>query len=259
MMARVSLILLNLAFGVAPSLAFFVWVERGATLPVIPLELGWPWVHFESAPLAFKLAWNAGLFALFGLGHSGLAQLGPQRRLGRLVRPQAVRTLYMVVTGLSLTLVMGLWQTTGIVVWAPHISPEWARWLSILIFWSLLALAGSVASRLDALSFIGLRQIYQSDAELALRPSDTSGNPELRVSGAYGWMRHPMYFFVQAAVILAPVMTLDRLLLFFVMIAYLAIGIPLEERKLVALFGSSYERYRERVPAVFPRLWSRAR
>lgn len=49
-------------------------------------------------------------------------------------------------------------------------------------------------------------------------------------------------------------MTLDRMLLVASMALYLIIAIPIEERKLIALFGQDYEEYRLKVPAVIPRL-----
>ena len=52
----------------------------------------------------------------------------------------------------------------------------------------------------------------------------------------------------------APMMTLDRALLTAAVCAYLVIAIPIEERKLVAIFGKAYLDYRKRVPAVIPRV-----
>lgn len=78
------------------------------------------------------------------------------------------------------------------------------------------------------------------------------GTPELITSGWYSYIRHPIYTFTLLALFLTTHVTLDRLIILVAVIAYLAIAIPIEERKLVDLFGKSYEDYRKRVPAVVP-------
>ena len=57
---------LSLALGFIPSVGFYAWIERNCTLPILPLQLGWPWVDGALWPVPMKLLWNAGLFAAFG-------------------------------------------------------------------------------------------------------------------------------------------------------------------------------------------------
>jgi protein-S-isoprenylcysteine O-methyltransferase Ste14 len=52
--------------------------------------------------------------------------------------------------------------------------------------------------------------------------------------------------------LLGPTLSLDRLTLFAAAAAYLSVGIPVEERKLIRLFGEDYVAYRRRVPALLP-------
>jgi protein-S-isoprenylcysteine O-methyltransferase Ste14 len=46
----------------------------------------------------------------------------------------------------------------------------------------------------------------------------------------------------------------SNLIIYLLMIAYVLLAIPLEESKLVELYGDAYLKYREEVPALVPRL-----
>jgi protein-S-isoprenylcysteine O-methyltransferase Ste14 len=213
------------------SLLFFAWVERGGALPQVGLELGWPWIQGSHWNLVLRLMWNALAFAIFGLGHTWLAQPGSR----------APRPIYMAFTAVSLVLVMGVWQSTGIVVWALPVSWSARGVISLVMFWSFMAAAGFAVSRFGALRFVGLSAASPSVARTPLV-----------TTGIYAWVRHPVYFFTLLAVFVTPWMTLDRLWLGLCTVAYLALAVPIEERKLLAEFGPEYQTYRQRVPAFFP-------
>ncbi len=240
---------LNLALGLLPSLLFFVWMERNATLPVIPRTLGWPWVNGFEWPVAVKLLWNAGWVGIFGAGHSVLASPFWRNRLLKFFPIQTHRTLYIIVAGLSLTLIPAFWQNTGIVLWALPIPAQTLLVISPIAFWGLFLPGFSFVGRQGFLHFFGFRQLFESRREL-LQPKEVSTH--LVVNGAYRYVRHPLYTFTLAAILLAPFMTMDRFWVFLMFAAYLRVGIPLEEKKLVAEFGDVYERYRQTTPAVIP-------
>jgi protein-S-isoprenylcysteine O-methyltransferase Ste14 len=251
--ARFTLLALNFFLGLLPGLAFFVWVERGTALPWVPISLGWPWVNLGDPGLAIRILWDVSLFALFGLLHSMIAQPRAYSVLKRVFPPQALRTLYLVLAcGVPLTLMMGLWQHTGHIVWQLPFTALQLMCLSLVIYWGLLAVSARILMRFDGLEFIGLKQIY-----LPRQAVGRLGGPHRLVTdGIYGVVRHPTYTFTLAAFLFGPLMTLDRLMVFLASLAYLAIAIPFEEKKLVALFGEDYRCYRKRVPAVIP-FWYR--
>ena len=250
---RIFWLFANVLFGLLPSLAFFVWVERNASLPAaFGFELGWPWLSLVTWPVPALAAWDAALFLGFGFLHSLFAQLPVQRVLTRVLPPQAVRSFYMGVTGLSLLALMGLWQNTGVVLWLLPLPTQTVNLLSLVLFWGLMAGSLRVVMRFDALSFVGLRQLYQSRAELTQPAAAGDAERVLDTTGLYAWVRHPIYLLTSLAFVLTPFMTLDRALLFGAMALYLAFAIPVEERKLVALFGAAYQDYRRQVPAVVP-------
>jgi protein-S-isoprenylcysteine O-methyltransferase Ste14 len=84
--------------------------------------------------------------------------------------------------------------------------------------------------------------------------TDTLQN-NLVVDGYHNYVRHPVYL---ATIIIflgnflhSPNYT--NIILLLMTIIYLQIGIHLEEKKLQAKFGESYESYKKQVPKLFPR------
>lgn len=87
----------------------------------------------------------------------------------------------------------------------------------------------------------------------------SGGKMEVRLqkAGILKHIRHPLYsgtiLILVAMFLYSPtVATLITVLISFV---YLAIAIPLEEKKLIQKFGDSYAQYKKKVPALVPRFW----
>jgi protein-S-isoprenylcysteine O-methyltransferase Ste14 len=78
--------------------------------------------------------------------------------------------------------------------------------------------------------------------------------PELQVRGLHRFVRHPLYLstFVLLGGMVVFFPLLSNLIVYLLMIAYVLLAIPLEESKLVELYGDAYLRYREEVPALVP-------
>ncbi len=79
--------------------------------------------------------------------------------------------------------------------------------------------------------------------------------PELQVQGLHRIVRHPLYLstFICLGGIVVFFPLVSNLIVYLLMIAYVLLAIPLEESKLVELYGEAYLRYREEVPAIWPR------
>ena len=118
--------------------------------------------------------------------------------------------------------------------------------------WSYLMRAGQALSALflfiavlqtDALSFAGLRQLFQEEE-----------TGSLVTSGLYRSVRHPLYTFSLLILWLSPSMSINAFIVYAAFTIYILIGIVFEERKLVREFGNVYLEYKSRTPMLFPGL-----
>lgn len=252
--ARTALAAATLLLGLLPGVFFFAWVH-----PVVR-----SWVGARGLPpmpgegiLPIVLG-NGLLILAFGAVHSLSAQLPFRRATARIAGPRAVRAVYMVVTGLCLVVTMVTWRPLDLTIWQLVPSTP-GFWIGDLVFYlGLLHVGGTALQGGRPGEFFGLRQLVDPEWTEEHEPGTAPGlgeRPILRTTGAYGLVRHPGYAMVLLAMLATPLMTLDRATVLVATLIYLTVGIPLEERKLVALFGPDYEAYRARVPALVPRPW----
>jgi protein-S-isoprenylcysteine O-methyltransferase Ste14 len=121
-----------------------------------------------------------------------------------------------------------------------------------------------IALVITALSFVGwlivltrtflinhfeLFGLHQVTNNLAGRAMPT---PIFRTPLYYNFVRHPIYLGFVIAFWAAPTMTVGHLLFAAVTTAYNFVGILLQERDLVDLFGDEYVRCRDRVSMLVP-------
>lgn len=229
---KILMTLLVLVFGLIPSLLLFIWIERNTALPWIGSFLmthgfGLPWIYVNRG-LTESIVFNLGLIAIFGVIHSGLAG-----------RKSISRPVYVIFSGLSALLILLFWQPTGIVLYQLIPSAVFSSTVSLLLYWGLTGFAVKSLTGVDG------------PAQFIMQKNTAD---HLQTGGLYARVRHPAYFFTLAAWFITPMMSLDRLVFSLGMLAYLFIGIRLEERKLLEKFGDPYRLYREKTPMLLPKL-----
>jgi protein-S-isoprenylcysteine O-methyltransferase Ste14 len=195
-------------------------------------------------PLTQALLIDILLMALFAIQHSVMARKPFKQWLTRYIPVSIERSTYVLATSLVLMLLFWQWRPITTVVWQVT-NP------TLAMFLLALSLAGWVIVLVSTLlinhfELFGLQQVTHN---LSGR---TAAAPTFKTPGFYRFVRHPIYLGFIIAFWAIPVMTLGHLLFAAVTSAYIFVGIFLEERDLVDLFGDEYRRYRERVGMVIP-------
>lgn len=185
------------------------------------------------------------LLALFAIQHSVMARPAFKRALTRIIPAAAERSTYVLLSSLVLLLLFWQWRPIPMPLW--HVEGLAAQLLTG-IHWLGWLVALSSTYMIDHFGLFGLRQGFS-----ALRGTPAPGQP-FRTPLLYRLVRHPLMLGFLLAFWATPVMSAGHLLFAALSTAYILVGLQLEERDLVAEFGEVYERYRQRVPLLLPRL-----
>jgi protein-S-isoprenylcysteine O-methyltransferase Ste14 len=177
----------------------------------------------------------AAAWTVYFVVHSILASDAVKQRtpLGQ----QAYRIFYSLISILGLLLLL---YFNGAISGEPLIDrTSGVRYAALILAALGVIIANAAFKNYSAAEFLGLRK---------------ERNVKLVTTGINGWVRHPLYS--ATLLITAGFFLYDSRIATAVSVAciwlYLVIGIYLEEKKLVKVFGDSYREYQQNVAAVIP-------
>ncbi|WP_119423068.1 methanethiol S-methyltransferase [Desertibaculum subflavum] len=205
----------------------------------------------EVGTLLPSLAVNVALLGAFAVQHSVMARPGFKRVWTKVVPHSVERATFVVFTSAALGLLYWQWRPLPDVLWQvtsePGLTVVWA------VFWLGWAVVLYSTFLIHHFELFGLRQVW---ARLTGTPIPA---PEFRTPGLYKRVRHPIYLGFLLAFWATPEMTVGHLLFALATTGYILIGIQLEERDLIRLFGEKYRQYRAEVAMLIPWPGRRAR
>src|SRR5215468_6959462 len=199
------------------------------------------------APIGEATVVNILLLSVFAVQHSVMARRPFKRWWTQFVPIEIERSTYVLLASLALVLLFWQWRAMPLIVWQIS-NPTTAMIMQgvSLFGWFVVLLSTFLINHFE---LFGLQQVVLNLAGKA------GSEPRFKAPMLYKLVRHPIYLGFIIAFWAAPVMTAGHFLFALVTTAYILVGIALEERDLIELFGDEYRRYRQRVAMLVPIWW----
>ncbi len=198
----------------------------------------------SGAPLAEALLINILLLGVFAVQHSVMARKGFKEKWTKIVPATIERSTYVFASSLALILLFWQWRPMGNVIWDVSNSTLGTLLIAIsLVGWLFVLISTFLIGHFE---LFGLKQVFFNLKGKELPKC------EFKKPGFYKVVRHPIYFGFTVAFWATPIMTTAHLLFAVGTLGYVLIGIFLEEKDLVSMYGSEYEEYKSQVSMLVP-------
>jgi protein-S-isoprenylcysteine O-methyltransferase Ste14 len=235
--------LIALLYGLAAYLVFFltflyaIGFVEGLWVPKT-IDTG------TVVPMIEALIVNILLMSLFAVQHSVMARRQFKEWWTQYVPKSVERSTYVLFASLALVVLFWQWRPMPDVMWQ-IVDPSTAMAITGLSFvgWFLVLTSTFLINHFE---LFGVHQVVNNLAGRSM------SEPRFKTPVLYKLVRHPIYLGFIIAFWAAPVMTVGLALFAAVTTTYIFVGIWLEERDLIELFGDEYRRYKERVGMLVP-------
>lgn len=197
-----------------------------------------------TAPFGQALLINLLLLGLFAIQHSTMARPAFKRWWTKIVPEPIERSTYVLLASLCLILLFWKWEPMGGVIWSVQSETLSVLLTSISILGFGIVLIATFL--INHFELFGLHQVWNYFRGKENKPM-TFKTPFL-----YKAVRHPIYMGFTIAFWATPEMTAAHLVFAIMTTAYMLVGIQLEERDLIRMYGPKYLQYRKFVPMLIP-------
>ena len=230
-------------YGLAAYIVFFVTFLYAIAFVedlVVPKSID----SGPAAPFLEALVVNLLLMSVFAIQHSVMARRQFKEWWTQYVPKSVERSTYVLFASLALVVLFWQWRPMPDVMWQ-IVDPSTAMAITGLSFvgWFLVLTSTFLINHFE---LFGVHQVVNNLAGRSM------SEPRFKTPVLYKVVRHPIYLGFIIAFWAAPVMTAGHALFAAVTTAYIFVGIWLEERDLIELFGDEYRRYKERVAMLVP-------